>query len=128
MASEQDFVKELLQTSLSQVEDYAATIRATVEANLSPLNTPTIYSLNSTLLCIEELATQLENLVLQCKEKFNHLVPEPSDHSGEDDVDHDDIVPCDWTPPPKYHYIDSVSDVYYDTDGDLRDEFDGIII
>jgi len=128
MASEQDFVKELLQTSLSQVEDYAATIRATVEANLSPLNTPAIYSLNSTLLCIEELATQLENLVLQCKEKFKHLVPEPSDHSGEDDVDPQDVVPFDWTPPPKYHYIDSVSNVYYDTDGDLRDEFDGIII
>ena len=122
MANDQDLLKKLLESSLSQVEDYAATIRETVEANLSPNNNRAVYEFNSTLLCIKELATQLEHLVLLCKDKLKHIVPEPNKHSGDDDVDPDNVVPYDWSPPPKYQYVDSISDVYCDTDGDLRDE------
>ena len=109
-----------MESSLSQVEDYAATIRETAQANLDPDNIPAVYQMNSALLCIDELATQLEHLVLLCKAKLKQIVPEPTEQSGDDDVDPDDVVPFDWIPPPKYDYLDIVSDVYYDTDGDLR--------
>ena len=127
MANDQDLLKELLQSSMSQVEDYAATIRETAQANLDPDNIPAVYQINSALLCIDELATQLDNLVLLCKAKLKQIVPEPTEQSGDDDVDPDDVVPFDWIPSPKYDYLDTVWGVYYDTDGDLRDEFDGII-
>ena len=80
-------LKELLQSLLSQVEDYAATIRETVEANLSPNNNRAVYEFNSTLLCIDDLAMQLEQLVLLCKDKLKQIVPAPTEESPEDDVD-----------------------------------------
>src|SRR6266498_4550859 len=107
MPNEQDLLKDLLQSSLSQVEDYASSLRQTVEANFSPNNSPAAYEMNSTLLSIEDIATQLEQLVLQCKEKLKKIVPGPSDESSDDVVDPDNVVPFDWTPPPKYDYIDS---------------------
>ena len=64
MANEQDLLKDLLQSSLSQVEDYACSIRQTIGANLSPHNSRAAYEMNSTLLSIEDIATQLEQLVL----------------------------------------------------------------
>ena len=73
MANEQDFFKELLESSLSQVEDYAGSIRETAVENLAPDNIPGVYQMNSALLCIEELALQLERLVLLCKDKLKHI-------------------------------------------------------
>ena len=72
-------LKELLESSLSQVEDYASSIRETA---------------------IEELALQLERLVLLCKDKLKHIVPELTEQARDDDVDPDDAVPFDWSPPP----------------------------
>ena len=46
MANDQELLKELLQSSLSQVEDYAATIRETVNENLAPDNIPVVYQMN----------------------------------------------------------------------------------
>ena len=132
MANEQDLLKDLLQSSLSQVEDYACSLRQTVEANLCPTNSPAAYEMNSTLLSIEDIATQLEQLVLQCKEQLKKIVPGPSDESAVDVVDPDDIIPFDWTTPPKYEYQDMLtdgylqamlSDGYYDGDPDSTDEF-----
>ena len=101
MANEQDLLKDLLQSSLSQVEDYACSFRQTVEANFSPNNSPADYEMNSTLLSIEDIATQLEQLVLQCKDQLKKIVPKRSDESADDVVDPDDVVPFDWTPPPQ---------------------------
>ena len=132
MANEQDLLKDLLQLSLSQVEDYASSLRHTVEANFSPNNSPADYEMNSTLLSIEDIATHLEQLVLQCKDQLKKIVPERSDESADDVVDPDDVVPFDWTPPPKYDYEDMLtdgylramlSDGYYDSDPDGSDEF-----
>ena len=95
MANDQAMLKELLESSLSQVEDYAASIRETVEDNLAPDNIAVVHHMNSALLCIDELAVQLEHLVLMCREKLNHVVAQPSDQSPEDDVDPDNIVPFD---------------------------------
>jgi len=64
MANEQDLLKELLQSSMCQVEDYASSLRQTVESNFSPNNSLEAYEMNSTLLSIEDIATQLEQLVL----------------------------------------------------------------
>ena len=112
-----------MESSLSQVEDYAATIRETVEDNLAPHNIPVVYQMNSGLLCIDELAVQLEHLVLMCREKLNQVVAERSDQSPEDDVDPDDVVPFDWIPPhPSDDYGEYVYDVLYDSDGSLRDD------
>src|SRR6266542_5053944 len=109
MANDQDFLKELLQSSLSQVEDYASSLRQTVEASFSPNNSLEAYEMNSTLLSIEDIATQLEQLVLQCKEQLKKIVPGPSDESADDVVDPDNVVPFDWSPPPKYDYEDMVT-------------------
>ena len=122
MVKEEYLLKELFNSSLCQVEDYTATIRETVEANLSPNNNRAVYEFNCTLISIDDLATQLEHLVLLCKDKLKHIVPEPNKHLGDDDVDPDDVVPFDWIPPPKYDYLDGVLDVYYDCDDDLMDE------
>src|SRR6266540_2054537 len=92
MANDQDLLKELLESSLSQVEDYAGSIRETTVENLAPDNIPGVYQMNSVLLCIEELALQLERLVLLCKDKLKHIMPEPTEQSGEDDVDTYDVV------------------------------------
>ena len=123
MDNEQDLLQELLESSLSQVEDYAGTIRETVDDNLAPDNIPTVYQMNSALLCIDELAVQLERLVVMCKDKLKCKVPEPTEQSADDDVDPDDVVPFDWTPPPSHVYIESVYDDLYDSDGSLWDEF-----
>src|SRR6266540_884143 len=100
MANDQDLLKDLLQSSLSQVENCACSIRRTIEANLSPHNSPTDYEMNSTLLSIEDIATHLEQLVLQFKEKLNNIVPGRTEESADDDVDPESVVPFDWTPPP----------------------------
>ena len=74
MANEQDMLKELLESSLSQVEDYACSIRETTVQNLAPENIPALEEMNSALLCIEELALQLERFVLLCKDKLKRIV------------------------------------------------------
>src|SRR5438128_11300034 len=108
MANDQHLLKELLESSLSQVDDYAATIRGIVDDNLAPDNIPVVYQLNLALLCIDELVMQLELLVLMCREKLKHIVPEPTEQSADDDVDPDDVVPFNWTPSPSHVYIESV--------------------
>ena len=59
-------------------------------------------------------------------------MPGPSDESADDVVDPDNVVPFDWSPPPKYDYEDMVTDMYhaamlsdgyYDSDPDGSDEF-----
>ena len=55
MANDQDLLKELLESSLSQVEVYAGSIRETAVENLAPDNIPAMYQMNLALLCIEEL-------------------------------------------------------------------------
>ena len=107
-----------MESSLSQVEDYAATISVTVDNNLAPDNIPAVYQMNSALLCIDELAVQLERLVVMCKDKLKCIVPEPTEQSADDDV-----VPFDWTPPPSHVYIESVYDDLYDSDSSIREEF-----
>ena len=111
MANDQELFKELLETTLSEVKDYAVRIRETTVENLGA---------GSKLLRIEELAFQLESVVLLCKDKLNHIAPKPKEHSGDDDVDPNDVVPFDWSPPPEYH--DSMAEYYYDSDGSLREE------
>src|SRR6266498_5845125 len=108
MANDQELLKKLLESSLSQVEDYADSIRETAIENLAPDNIPGVYQMNSTLFCIEELALQLERLVLLCKDKLKHIVPEPSEKSPKDNIDADDVVPFDWSPPLNFVYIDAV--------------------
>ena len=48
--------------------------------------------------------------------------PKPKEHSGDDDIDPNDVVPFDWSPPPEYH--DSMAEYYYDSDGSLREELE----
>src|SRR6266540_3365549 len=54
MANDQAMLKELLESSLSHVEDYAASIRETVEDNLAPDNIAVVHHMNSALLCIAD--------------------------------------------------------------------------
>jgi len=88
MANEQQLLKELLETTLSEVKDYAVRIRETTVENLAA---------GSKLFRIEDLAFQLESMVLLCEEKLNHIapIPKPKEHSGDDDVDPNDVVPFD---------------------------------
>ena len=113
MANEQQLLKELLETMLSEVKDYAVRIRETTVENLAA---------GSKLFRIEDLAFQLESMVLLCEEKLNHIapIPKPKEHSGDDDVDPNDVVPFDWSPPSENY--DNVADLFYDSDGSLRDE------
>src|SRR6266508_6520961 len=106
MANDQELLEELLETSLSKVKDYAVRIRETTVENLGA---------GSKLLRIEELAFQLESLVLLCEEKLNHIAPKPKpkEHSGDDNVDPNDVVPFDWSPPPENH--DSIAEWFYDS-------------
>ena len=76
MANDQDRLKELLESSLSQVEDYACSIRETSVQNLAPDNIRAVTEMNTTLLSIEELALQLGCFVLMCKEKLKEIVSE----------------------------------------------------
>ena len=124
MANEQDRLKELLESSLSQVEDYACSIRETTVQNLGPDNILVVEEMNSALLCIEELALQLERFVLMCKDKLKDIVPEPTEQSGDDDIDLDDVVPFDWSPPPDFVYIPAVMDELYHSDGSIREVYD----
>ena len=51
MVNEQDRLKELLESSLSQVEDYACSIRETTVQNLATDNMAGVEEMNSALLC-----------------------------------------------------------------------------
>ncbi len=124
MANEQDRLKELLESSLSQVEDYACSIRETAVQNLATDNMVGVEEMNSSLLCVEELAFQLEQFVLFCKDKLKRIVPEPTEQAGEGDVDPDDVVPFDWSPPPEFVYIPAVMDELYYSDGSIREVYD----
>ena len=84
MDNEQDLLQELLESSLSQVEDYAATIRETVDNNLAPDNIPVVCQMNSALLYIDELVVQLEHLVVMFRDKLKRIVPEPTEQSADD--------------------------------------------
>ena len=66
-----------MESSLSLVEDYSCSIRETNVQNLATNNMVGVEEMNSALLCIEELALQLERFVLLCKDKLKHIVPEP---------------------------------------------------
>ena len=81
--------------------------------------------MNSALLCIEELALQLERFVLMCKEKLKEIVPEAPEESADDDVDTDDVVPFDWIPPLAFDPDDAaaMNELYF-SDGSLRDFYD----
>ena len=76
IANDQDRLKDLLESSLSQVEDYACSIRETTVQNIAPDNIRAVTQMNAALLSIEELALQLEHFVLMCKEKLKEIVPE----------------------------------------------------
>src|SRR6266540_6077099 len=125
MANEDQRLKDLFESALSQVEDYAWSIRENTVANIAPDNIIAVTQMNAALLSIEELALQLENFVLMCKEKLKEIVPEAPEDSPEDDVDPDDIVPYDWSPPPAFDSDDAAAkDELLDSDGSLRGFYD----
>ena len=124
MANDQELFKEMLETLLSEVKDYTVRIRETTIYYAVRIRETTIENLaaGSKLFRIKDLAFQLESMVLLCEEKLNHIapIPKPKEHSGDDDVDPNDVVPFDWSPPSKDY--DNVADLFYDSDGSLRDE------
>jgi len=125
MANEDQRLKDLLESSLSQVEDFACSIRETTVQNIAPDNIKAVTQMNAALLSIEELAFQLENFVLMCKEKLKEIVPEAPEDSPEDDVDPDDVIPYDWSPPPVFDSDDAAAnDELLNSDGSLRDFYD----
>ena len=98
MANEEHNRMEMLDSLLSQVQDYACSIR--------------------------ELALQLERVMLMSKEMLKDGVRESDEpESPEDDVDPEDLVPSDWVPPPKYDYADMLAEEEYDSDGYPTDEY-----
>ena len=98
MANEEHNRMQMLDSLLSQVQEYACSIR--------------------------ELALQLERVMLMAKEKLKDGAHESNEpESPEDNVDPEDLVPFDWVPPSKYEYADMLAQEEYDSDGYPTDEY-----
>ena len=94
-----------------RVQVVADALKKVATENLSPDSTPAAVELNMTLLQVETIAVDLEQLGFEVEDAMsgggvpNHIghadntsVAAEEEVSGSKDIEDDDVVPVDWSP------------------------------